>query len=111
MVESRDNVTAFLQHLTMYPDAAFSNDREASYISTGRLYELYKVFVVSGDVYGVQMKKIGFARRLKALLKGFEAADGMGAVRNVRERGFMLPKSSDLKAMMKANGQWCDDQF
>ncbi|BDA41857.1 hypothetical protein COCOBI_02-6520 [Coccomyxa sp. Obi] len=110
MVESRDNVTAFLQDLTMKPDAAFSNEHQATYISTGRLYELYKMFVDKGDVYGVQMKKIGFARRLKALLRGFEAVDGMGAVRNMRERGFMLPKSSDLKALMKANGQWCDDQ-
>ena len=108
MNESRDNVTAFLQHLVMNPDTAFSNRRDAKFITSGRLYELYKMFVESGDVYGKQMGKTGFGRRMNQLLP--KCGDRQ-LVDGSQSRGYKVPKSSDLQKMMMEKGQWSEDQF
>ncbi|CAL8466696.1 g6232 [Coccomyxa elongata] len=104
MVESRDNVTAFLQQMTMHSDGAYCNDTEAKLISSERLYELYGIFVGEGGVFGKQTNKIAFAKRMTRLLPGCEK-------RTKKERGFVVPKSADLEAMMRAARQWSDDQF
>lgn len=104
MVESRDNVTAFLQNLAMHPDGAYCNDVQPKFISSERLYELYRIFVGEGGVFGKQTNKIAFAKRMTKLLPGFEK-------RTARERGFVVPKSADLEAMMRAARQWSDDHF
>ncbi|CAL8468248.1 g7787 [Coccomyxa elongata] len=108
MHESRDNVTAFLQHLAMNPDTALSNRHDAKFISSGRLYELYKAFVESDDVYGKQMGKVNFGRRMNQLLP---ACLERKYVDGGQTRGYKVPKSSDLEKMMREKGQWSDDQF
>ncbi|CAL8465957.1 g5493 [Coccomyxa elongata] len=95
MVQSRDNVTAFLQHLAMHPDAGMSNENQAKFMTSGRLYELYGLFVGEGGVFGRQTNKIVFAKRMTRLLPGLEH-------RTTKERGFMMPKSADLERMMRA---------
>lgn len=100
MVESRDNVTAFLQRNIVHPDAGFNQEE---FITTGRLYELYKAFVENGDVYRQQMRRIQFARKMRALLAGFEHRRSM-------VRGYKFKKQQKMRAMMKKKGQWCEDQ-
>ncbi|CAL8469122.1 g8663 [Coccomyxa elongata] len=104
MVQSRDNVTAFLQHLAMHPDVGMSNENQARFMTSGRLYELYGLFVGEGGVFGRQTNKTVFAKRMTRLLPGLEH-------RTTKERGFMMPKSADLERMMRAARQWSDDQF
>ncbi|CAL8463020.1 g2554 [Coccomyxa elongata] len=108
MNESRNNVTAFLQHLAMNPDTAFSNRHDAKFISSGRLYELYKAFVESGDVYGRQMGKVNFGRRMNQMLP---ACLERKYVDGGQTREYKVPKSSDLEKMMREKGSVVDKQF
>jgi putative DNA primase/helicase len=108
MLESRDNVTAFLQHMVMHPDTAFNAE---DFISTERLYELYKAFVGSGDAYGRQLSATAFARRMCALMgEESKKRQRVGAEPNPR-KGYRFKGRREMEAMMRRNGQWSDDQF
>ncbi|CAL8463165.1 g2699 [Coccomyxa elongata] len=104
MVQSSDNITAFLQHLVMHPDEAYDNQNTDKFMSSERLWQLYRIFIGDGGVFGRQTNRCAFAKRMKSLLRGYEHHTNS-------ERGFVVPKPVTLERLMRSRRQWSDDQF